>query len=220
MSKRNDLVGKRFGILTVIEYVGKNKYKCRCDCGNTCTVFATNLVRNHSQSCGCAKKNDITGKRFGMLTAVERIMPRGKYQYWKCICDCGNECEARQDVLVRGDKTSCGCINLTKDIPPKLREEFFEGTQICKLNPSLSKANKSGFVGVNFDKSRNKWMAGIKFKGKRYNLGRYNTVGEAAAIREIAEKKIYGEFLEWYEQTKKEDEIEAEKNSEVKKDAE
>lgn len=33
MPNRIDLTGKRFGRLTVIEYAGKSKWICKCDCG-------------------------------------------------------------------------------------------------------------------------------------------------------------------------------------------
>ncbi len=54
---RNDLVGKIFSYLTVVsrEENRKNKvrYKCECDCGNSCVVDYTKLVSGHTKSCGC-----------------------------------------------------------------------------------------------------------------------------------------------------------------------
>ena len=61
-----------------------------------------------------------------------------------------------QIVLVSGGTTSCGCLVKDKDMPEKIRKEFINGTQISKLQPKPTKANKSGVVGVNWDKSRNK----------------------------------------------------------------
>ena len=49
------------------------------------------------------KWEDLAGKRFGELTAVERV--DGK---WNCICDCGAETVARVGDLKRGSKISCG----------------------------------------------------------------------------------------------------------------
>lgn len=55
--KLEDLTGQRFGRLTVIERAEttnvSTKWKCRCDCGNECTVIAQNLKRGHTVSCGC-----------------------------------------------------------------------------------------------------------------------------------------------------------------------
>lgn len=53
-----DLAGMKFGMLTVIRRTGKNKsgnlqWECKCDCGETTVVSSSNLVRNHTFSCGC-----------------------------------------------------------------------------------------------------------------------------------------------------------------------
>jgi len=50
-------------------------------------------------------------------------------------------------------------------------------------NMSLYKNNVSGVHGVTFCKNRNKWVAGLTFNGKRYSLGRYNTMEEAIEAR-------------------------------------
>jgi hypothetical protein len=49
----------KFGILTVLERKEKNKsgnfkWLCKCDCGETTVVSSSNLLRNHTVSCGCA----------------------------------------------------------------------------------------------------------------------------------------------------------------------
>ena len=53
----NQLVGKRFGLLTVIEQVpSKNQrtyWKCKCDCGNETIVCARELQNGDTKSCGC-----------------------------------------------------------------------------------------------------------------------------------------------------------------------
>ena len=56
-----DLKGKKFNRLTVIEYVKKDKYYnsywlCKCDCGNEVIVTAGRLRSGHTQSCGCYMK--------------------------------------------------------------------------------------------------------------------------------------------------------------------
>ncbi len=56
--KSLDLVGKKYGRLTVIGYVSKNQHgktvwKCQCDCGNTAVIVGTHLTSGHTQSCGC-----------------------------------------------------------------------------------------------------------------------------------------------------------------------
>lgn len=52
---------------------------------------------------------DLTGQRFGRLTAISRVhRPNGK-AYWLCKCDCGGETVTNGNSLRRGHSTSCGC---------------------------------------------------------------------------------------------------------------
>lgn len=53
--------------------------------------------------------NDLTGKRFGMLSVVRRVENDGKYPLWLCRCDCGNEKVIRGYNLTYNGMTSCGC---------------------------------------------------------------------------------------------------------------
>lgn len=50
-----DLVGQKFGKLTVISLVNisPRKYLCKCDCGGQAIVQPGNLKDGHTQSCGC-----------------------------------------------------------------------------------------------------------------------------------------------------------------------
>lgn len=52
-----------------------------------------------------AKRIDITGKRYGMLTALH-MHPNS---IWGCICDCGNKVNASYQNLKNGNTKSCGC---------------------------------------------------------------------------------------------------------------
>lgn len=58
---KESLIGKRFGRLTVIEFVGKDKFRqslfrCCCDCGSIVVVNGNKLKTNHTTSCGCLQK--------------------------------------------------------------------------------------------------------------------------------------------------------------------
>lgn len=54
--EQKDLVGQRFGKLTVIENLfNKNAKKCKCDCGNIVEIQTYNLTNGNTQSCGCLK---------------------------------------------------------------------------------------------------------------------------------------------------------------------
>ena len=54
----NNLVGQKFGKLTVIERAGSTKndnatWLCKCDCGGQTVAMGTSLKRGETISCGC-----------------------------------------------------------------------------------------------------------------------------------------------------------------------
>jgi very-short-patch-repair endonuclease len=117
---RIDLTGQQFGRWTVLEYVKSNKWKCQCSCKNHTIklVDGRNLRRGMTLSCGCLQKEktseansiDLTGQKFGMLLATQRIK-ENKYTYYICNCDCGNKnIKVDGRNLKSGHTTSCGCI--------------------------------------------------------------------------------------------------------------
>src|SRR5438045_4494705 len=57
-NRKPDLIGRRFGRLTVVRYAGKDSrnnrsYECQCDCGKIKVVAATLLTHHYVESCGC-----------------------------------------------------------------------------------------------------------------------------------------------------------------------
>jgi len=68
-------------------------------------------------------------------------------------------------------------------------------------NRTLTKRNTSGYKGVTFDRARNKWMAGIKIDGKQINLGRFETIEEAVAVRSARANEVFGVFTHSCERT-------------------
>lgn len=65
------------------------------------------------------KAIDLTGKRFGNLTAVRlsehRLSSSGvSKRYWLCKCDCGNTKSIYARSLTSGNTKSCGCLNIYK----------------------------------------------------------------------------------------------------------
>lgn len=119
-----DLTGKRFGKLTVVRrdennYVSPQgfispKWICECDCGNVVSVNGKCLRNGSTRSCGCVRRVDLTGRRFGKLVVIEpapdHIDKRGKpVTRWLCKCDCGNTKIIRSSSLIGGGAKSCGC---------------------------------------------------------------------------------------------------------------
>ena len=127
---KNEMVGKKFGKLTVIKDSGKRKksreviWECLCDCGNIKEAPTHALKSGITTSCGCETKNkykkrkhrfkDLTGKTFGRLKVIERINYKNKKGvFWLCECSCKKHTRiiASSRNLLKGHKMSCGCLH-------------------------------------------------------------------------------------------------------------
>lgn len=117
-SKRQsrNLIGKKFGKLTVLVQAGfdksrkNSKWLCRCDCGKMCVVLAGNLTRGETKSCGCLRIKDLVGKSFGKLLVLEYAgQNRWGKSTWRCLCGCGKQSIILGGALTSGHTKSCGC---------------------------------------------------------------------------------------------------------------
>ncbi len=63
-------------------------------------------------------------------------------------------------------------------------------------NRGKNKSNLTGYKGVSWDKTRNKWKAQIMINRKQLCIGRYKTAEEAAHAYDKAAKELHGEFAE------------------------
>lgn len=139
MAKRMDLVDKKFGRLTVINYSHSKKYSratvpywlCKCDCGKQVVVAGNKLRSGHTSSCGCLqdesrrKYEDLTGKKFNKLKVV-KVYGKNSYgdRTWLCQCDCGKTCIVQGKVLKSGGTKSCGCYK--KEVHYKTHKKYNE----------------------------------------------------------------------------------------------
>jgi len=54
---------------------------------------------------------NLTGQKFGRLTAIEDIGKTTKGRVWRCVCECGQETKGVSAQLKQGHKKSCGCLH-------------------------------------------------------------------------------------------------------------
>lgn len=139
--KSKIMPGYSVGKLTVIEKAGTHKsgyilWKCRCSCGNYIDLDTRTLQRGAVTHCGCMSlkpgQKDITGMRFGMLTAqypTGEVTQRGTV--WHCLCDCGGEVDAPLGQLTAGYRKTCGCRGQTQLLPNGLKD--FIGKRFGRL---------------------------------------------------------------------------------------
>jgi hypothetical protein len=77
---RTDLTGKRYGILTVMQWLGESRWLCKCDCGELKSVLTASLSNGNTKSCGCVRRRKN----------IERITKHGltgtrAYRCWQQI---------------------------------------------------------------------------------------------------------------------------------------
>ena len=205
-----DLLGQTFGDLRVVGRSRKRTkmgayWTCLCTCGYTCEATASELVSGRKTHCGCkSTKNyasaDITGRRFGRLTAqhpTDQRDDKGSV-IWHCLCDCGNEVDVSYNSLVYSNQISCGCKKKEHDQALGGFLVHVDGTSIDALKSSkLPSNNTTGVKGVYLVKGR--YLAKIVFQHRQYSLGTYSSLDEAAQARKKAEEAIHGEVVSFYE---------------------
>ena len=180
-----DRTGERYGKLVVLERAedavfpsGKLvRWLCKCDCGKLVTVIGSNLSK--TKSCGCDmyghNMQDLTGQRFGILTAIKRIdnkvLPCGQRQtIWQRVCDCGSVVNVRAATLKNGDTRSCGCV---KSHGERVISELLTGSnavfkkEYCFDDCINSKGNKLRFDFAVFnDNGRLSYL--IEYQGEQH----------------------------------------------------
>ena len=215
-----DLTGKIFGHLTVIERTenrkGRTCWLCRCECGNLKAVTAHDLKAGKVKSCGCGNfagnriRIDLSGKRFGRLTALfptEKRDRKGSV-YWHCRCDCGNETDVTEKrTRPRQLPGAAGASRArTRKISPSSSIWWTGPVWKCWKRENTAAIIPSGFRGVYQLKNR-KYRVDIGFKGKRFYIGCFEDYDDAVRARLEAEKMIHGGFLtayhDWQEKEKK-----------------
>jgi hypothetical protein len=148
-------------------------WNCLCDCGKSIEVRQDAILSSKSNSCGCirdeiAKTNiriaianykprvaeDLTGKKFGRLTAINEaersVTPKGRSLIrWNCLCTCGTVKDYLSDQLRAGKSTSCGCI-----LPDFVNSLFNSQGEIFKYKASLVHGDKYDYQLVDYKHSQ------------------------------------------------------------------
>lgn len=120
--RKNINPGDKFNYLTYIKDVERPEGKTdkgyyglwRCDCGKEKILNNSRVFSGNPISCGCKLGKtikDISGQKFGKLTALYPIDTQNKRTIWRCKCDCGNEKNISIYYLTNGISQSCGCLS-------------------------------------------------------------------------------------------------------------
>ena len=154
-----DIKGQRFGILTALSRLPEKEdryylWDCLCDCGGQVQASTKKLLRGTITNCGCVPKTtaangtiaeDITGQRFGMLTALSREKSKAGKTRWLCRCDCGETIIATTSMLKAGHTWHCGCIRGETRYSTKLNLHGKRFGRLMAVKPT-EKRNAKGSV--------------------------------------------------------------------------
>lgn len=113
--KFSNILGQKFGALTVIEKTEKRDHgavvwKCQCECGTIVEWDVGRLKQTKFPHCGC--KKSLIGEKFGKLTVIKKVEDyntSNRNQYWECKCECGNTTILSTGDLRSGKVVGCGC---------------------------------------------------------------------------------------------------------------
>lgn len=206
MGKIIDLIGKKYGRLTVISLAEKPKeskstskfWLCECECGNKKIISGNVLKQGKSKSCGCLNTEmrpteDLTNKRFGQLTVIKRV-PKPEHlksngAYWLCKCDCGKEKIIMAKSLKQGHTTSCGgCrINIVDD----LTNQTFGLLTAIERDFSKESTNNGAFWKCKCACGNETIVSGKNLKhGNTKSCGCLISIGEQYIKQLLSENKI------------------------------
>jgi hypothetical protein len=203
MGKFIDRTGMQYGRLRVLADAGigankKRLWKCQCDCGKQVTVTAGGLATGNTQSCGCYHREVIT-KHGGWQ--------KSSYNTWRAMI---RRCTKPEDkdfarYGARGITVCTTWLNYSQFVAdmgePKEGETLdrIDGTkgyfkENCRWASGHIQAvnskrqTTSGYRGVTYHRTLNKWIASITVHGRRYYSKVYSRLEEAVAARQRLEK--------------------------------
>ena len=171
-------------------------YECQY-CGNAWEVITTKVNMGHTRSCGCQRrwfKHGLESNKFYQTwyAMVKRCNNLKSKDYKDYGARGITVCEEWLDVanfVAWAEKThpniegmSLDRIDNDKGYSPENCRWVDRTTQA--LNRRKMRTNTSGFVGVYWDISKNKWTAKVGSNNKLINIGAFKTKEEAAQARD------------------------------------
>lgn len=160
------------------------------------------------------KKIDLTGQRFGRLTAIKATDERMYGEsVWVCVCDCGNEVKVKSSGLRNGKNKSCGCLRdelSLKRIKNAMespnykaymeKDSIEKGTRLSLIQPERVQSNNlSGVTGVYYHKRNEVWVAKLILKKETKLYKEFKHKQDAINARKEAEEKYFEPILEKYD---------------------
>lgn len=196
----------------------RGRWLCRCDCEKHSLVEASsnNLTSGRTTSCGCGKSYKLSkafkrynsydisgaygigftrdGKAFYFdIEDYATIQPYcwtiGKRGY--LVSKVGEKLIPLHKLITSYEI----CDHKNRDKLDNRKENLREARHKDNdRNRDKMLSNTSGFIGVSWQNSKQKWRAYITVDGKWMFLGAFRNINDAVRVRLNAEKRYYGEF--------------------------
>lgn len=202
---RLDLIGKKFGYLTVLAPEGTTErgaslWRCSCGlCGKECVKVGSDLTKKSKNriSCGCYNsiKGDMTGKTFGAITVLERTDMRShKAAIYKVRCNICGKIDYKLSNAIRTNLKSCGCKAFDQDYAEKSRlgrEAFIIDNINTKtvVQTQALKTSASGYRWVMWNAKTNAYQYEFVVRGERHRKFGFETA-EAAYEQALSDHAI------------------------------
>ena len=159
---------------------GKKKVVCE-SCGKVFYKFPSLIKKRNFCSKKCfhdSMKGSYIGKRFGMLTVVERA-GRDKHNHllWRCVCDCGNEKITASGHLSTGLVISCGCARGRKGKDSPHWKRVKTKCPVCGKSFLIQPYRLKLYKGATCSKDCRSKQITISRSGKNSPKWKYGTVG-------------------------------------------
>lgn len=119
---------------------------------------------------------DLSGKKFNMLSVASYAGKGNGRSLWNCKCDCGNETTASSYELTHGRKKSCGCLRTA------IRSMDFVGYENEDLIVTSPSKEKSGHERL--------WNYQCKYCGKENRATKGNIKRKLATCKCIHYKRV------------------------------
>ena len=195
-----DMTPKLIKDLGMRLHTANNKYKYRfglyeCQyCKNTFEAIFNNVKSGNTKSCGCFATHGLSSNKFyhtwyDMKYRCYNTMRQDYKNYGGrgiTVCeewlDVVNFVAWAEKTYPNLEDATLDRIDNNKGYSPENCRWVDKTTQV--LNRRIMKNNKSGYVGVIWNKRDRKWIANIGVNNKLINLGSFKTKEEAVQVRD------------------------------------
>jgi hypothetical protein len=210
--KTLDITGMKKNNLTAASFShsknGRRYWRCVCDCGKYTFVTTAKFTSGATKSCGCARNTHGDTSRkvgksylYGIWEGIKQRCNNHNNKSYKIyggrgidVCESWNRSyeNFRDWAIANGGEHGLDIDRIDNNKgygPDNCR---FVTRSVNNLNRRATSRNKSGFMGVNFNKENNCWEYSAKYNGKRLRKSGFRTAH--GANKERIEEMIKNGF--------------------------